>query len=34
MAGFVRAPIDASFPRILQERPEAFARFILEESGS
>ncbi len=29
--GFARAPIDSSFPRVLQTRPDAFAQFILDE---
>jgi beta-1,4-mannosyl-glycoprotein beta-1,4-N-acetylglucosaminyltransferase len=29
--GFVRVPIDSSFPAALQTRPEAFAEFILPE---
>jgi hypothetical protein len=32
--GFARAPIDSSFPRVLQDRPEAFAAFILNEPGA
>ena len=32
--GFARVPIDASFPRVLQERPEPFADFILPEPAS
>ncbi len=31
---YARVPIDASFPEVLQRRPEAFANFILPEAES